>query len=245
MLNWLKSAPAAPDGSLPDTLALAGQEVPLTVSRHHNAKRMTLRYDAQRRQVKLTLPPRAPLRLAASFLKEKEAWLAAQVRRHPQPVPFTSGAVLPVLGVALTLHHHEALRGRAERQADRLHITCPTASLARRTEDWLKAEMRAEVLAEATAMADVLGAKFRRLSLRDTSSRWGSCSAEGNLSFCWRLVFAPREILSYLIAHEVAHLKEMNHSPAFWAEVAKLHPAYKKSRKWLTDNASELHRYGA
>lgn len=245
MLNWLKSAPAAANESLPDTLSLAGQEVPLAVSRHHNAKRMTLRYDAQRRQVKLTLPPRAPLRLAASFLREKETWLAAQVKRHPQAVPFAHGAVLPVLGNLLTLHHHEAMRGRAEQKTDGLHITCPSASLAKRTEDWLKAEMRVTVLAEATTMAETLGTKFRRVSLRDTASRWGSCSAEGNLSFCWRLVFAPREILSYLIAHEVAHLKEMNHSPAFWAEVAKLHPAYKKSRKWLADNASELHRYGA
>lgn len=240
MLNWLKSAPEA----LPEHLTLAGQQVPLAVSRHHNARRMTLRYDAQRRQVKLTLPPRAPLRLAMGFLQEKEAWLAAQVKRHPQAVPFVAGAELPVLGQMLVLAHSEALRGRAEKRGNTLHIACPAQSLPKRTEDWLKDTMRAEVLREATAMAEKLGVKFRRVSLRDTSSRWGSCSAEGNLSFCWRLVFAPREVLSYLIAHEVAHLKEMNHSPAFWAEVAKLHPDYKRHRKWLTDHASELHRYG-
>lgn len=243
MLDWLKSAPKAHD-PLPETLALAGREVPLAVSRHHNAKRMTLRYDAQRRQVKLTLPPRAPLRLAATFLQEKEAWLAAQVQRHPQAVPFAEGAVIPVLGTPLTLRHREAMRGRAERADGELHIACPAASLPRRTEEWLRAELRADLLLEAGAMADALGVKFRRLSLRDTSSRWGSCSAEGNLSFCWRLVFAPRHIVSYLVAHEVAHLREMNHSPAFWAEVAKLHPDYKRARKWLADNASELHRYG-
>lgn len=240
MLNWLKTAP----DTLPDTLALAGQDVPLAVSRHHNAKRMTLRYDAQRRQVKLTLPPRAPLRLAAAFLQEKHAWLTAQVKRHPQAVGFADGTVIPVLGSNVTLHHSEALRGRAERVDDILHIRCPAASLPKRTEDWLRNTLREEILAEATAMAATLGVKFQRLSLRDTSSRWGSCSAEGNLSFCWKLVFAPRHIVSYLVAHEVAHLREMNHSPAFWAEVAKIHPEYKRSRKWLADHTSELHRYG-
>lgn len=240
MLNWLTSSAE----TLPAHLTLAGQQVPLNVSRHHNARRMTLRYDAQRRQIKLTLPPRAPLRLAAGFLREKEAWLAAQITRHPEPLAFAHGAVLPVLGTSLTLHHMNTLRGRVQRIDDRLHIPCPPDALPRRTEDWLKAELRAEIIREATTMAAILSVKFRRVSLRDTSSRWGSCSSEGNLSFCWRLVFAPREILSYIIAHEVAHLREMNHSPAFWAEVANLHPPYKQSRAWLTKNASELHRYG-
>lgn len=247
MLNWLNSAPkptAKPVEVLPSSLMLAGAEVPLAVSRHHNARRMTLRYDAQRRQVKLTLPPRAPLRVALAFLHEKEAWLAAQMRSHPRPVPFAHGAVLPILGQPLTLHHIEAIRGRVERQGDRLIIPCPESALPKRVEDWLRAHLRETIIAEAREMAEILDVKFRRVSLRDTSSRWGSCSREGNLSFCWRLVFAPREILSYLIAHEVAHLREMNHSPDFWAEVARLHPAYKRSRQWLTDNASALHCYG-
>lgn len=248
MLNWLNSAPKRAltlADALPSSLMLAGAEVPLAVSRHHNARRMTLRYDAQRRQVKLTIPPRAPLRVALAFLREKEPWLAAQMHSHPRPVPFAHGAVLPVLGQPLLLHHIEAIRGRVERQEGTLLVPCPAEALPKRVEDWLRTQLREAIIAEAREMAEMLDVKFRRVSLRDTSSRWGSCSREGNLSFCWRLVFAPREILSYLIAHEVAHLREMNHSPAFWSEVAKLHPAYKRSRQWLTDNASALHCYGA
>lgn len=245
MLRWLKQTERLPADTLPDVLTLAGEDVPLAWSRHHNARRMTLRYDAQRRQVKLTVPPRAPLGLAAAFLREKEAWLSAQLRRHPPTVPFADGTVLPILGRTVTLRHAEALRGRVELHGDILTVACPAASLPKRVEDWLKAHVREAILEEATRMAAQAGLKFRRVSVRDTASRWGSCSHEGNLSFCWRLVFAPRPILSYLIAHEVAHLREMNHSPAFWQEVAKLHPAYKQSRKWLTDNAGELHRYGA
>lgn len=240
MLNWLKTSAE----TLPDQLHLAGQDVPLCVSRHPNAKRMTLRYDAQRRRIKLTLPPRAPLKLAASFLREKHHWLAAQVTRHPPVVAFTHGAVLPVLGHNLTIRHIEASRGRAERKGDELVVHCPAASLPKRVEQWLRAELRESLLVQTKAMAAALDVTYGRMSLRDTSSRWGSCSSSGNLSFCWRLVFAPPHILSYIIAHEVAHLREMNHSPAFWAEVAKLHPKYKVDRKWLTDNASALHRYG-
>lgn len=245
MLRWLATTEPKPADSLPETLMLAEMEVPLVWSRHHNARRMTLRYDAQRRQVRLTLPTRAPLRLARSFLREKAAWLAAQAQSHPPAVPFCAGAAIPVLGETLTLHHHEALRGRVERKGSALHTTCPADALPRRVEDWLKAQLREAIVAEASLMAEQAGVKFKRITVRDTSSRWGSCSSEGNLSFCWRLVFAPRDILSYLIAHEVSHLREMNHSPAFWREVAKLHPDYKRAKKWLQDNAAELHRYGA
>lgn len=245
MLRWLATTRPKPTDTLPDRLTLAGTEVPLVWSRHHNARRMTLRYDAQRRQVRLTLPTRAPLRLAHAFLHEKEHWLAMQLRSHPPATPFADGAALPVLGETLTLHHHEGLRGRVERRGDALHATCHADALPKRVEGWLKAQLREAIVEEASRMAAQAGVRFKRITVRDTSSRWGSCSSEGNLSFCWRLVFAPREILSYLIAHEVAHLREMNHSPAFWRIVAQLYPDYKRAKKWLKDNAAELHRYGA
>ncbi|RMD90830.1 MAG: M48 family peptidase, partial [Alphaproteobacteria bacterium] len=88
-----------------------------------------------------------------------------------------------------------------------------------------------------------LGRRYGRLSLRDTRSRWGSCSAEGNLNFSWRLVMAPPEVLDYVAAHEVAHLAEMNHSPAFWALVERLFPAHEAPRRWLRENGASLHRY--
>ncbi|MCH2546708.1 MAG: M48 family metallopeptidase [Alphaproteobacteria bacterium] len=240
MLSWLKTS----NNALPSHVMLAGQQVPLNVTRHHNARRITLRYDAQRRQIRMTLPPRAPMKLAAEFLDEKATWLTRQIEQHPQCVAFEHGVILPVLGEMLELRHIEALRGHNAYRDGVLAITCPVASLSTRTETWLKARLREEIMQEAIEMSATLGVKFKRISLRDTSSRWGSCSSAGNLSFSWRLVFAPREILSYIIAHEVAHLRQMNHSPAFWAEVAKLHPDYKQSRAWLTKNSSTLHRYG-
>src|SRR5690606_36723977 len=135
----------------------------------------------------------------------------AQLTARPDHLPFADGVMLPVLDTEVTIRHVESLRGRVERQGDTLVVPCPAASLPKRVEDWLKAQVREEILKDAAAMAAQAGVSCRRVSVRDTTSRWGSCSREGNLSFCWRLVFAPRDILAYLVAHEVAHLREMNH----------------------------------
>lgn len=240
MFDWF----TAFKDTLPETLIIGDVTLPLIVRRYPQARRMTLRYDAQRRVVRLSLPPRAPSRLAAAFLREKQEWLARQMERHPARVLFENDCIIPVLGTTVTLRHTVSLRGRVERKNDALHISASAEHLAKRVETWLKAQLRAAILSEAAHMADRLGVKFRRVSVRDTSSRWGSCSREGNLSFCWRLVFAPRAVLSYLIAHEVAHLREMNHSEAFWREVEKIYPDYRDAREWLKNNASELRRYG-
>jgi hypothetical protein len=94
------------------------------------------------------------------------------------------------------------------------------------------------------ALADELGVKVRRITVRDATSRWGSCSTTGVLSFSWRLVLAPAAILDYVAAHEVAHLKEMNHGPRFWALVEQTYPDMRSAKRWLQAHGMELHRYG-
>jgi predicted metal-dependent hydrolase len=229
---------------LPDHVVLDNIRVPLKISRHHNARRMTLRYDLQRRQVKLTLPPRAPARLALAFLAEKQEWLVRQVQSAAACKPFSEGMELPVFGQNYILRHRPAIRGGVELQAPFLTVTCLPEHLPRRLTDWLKHSVRERLVAEAKPMAKALGVTFKQIRVREMSSRWGSCSATGNLSFNWRLVFAPASVLTYLVAHEVAHLKEMNHSPAFWTAVAKINPDYQKARGWLQRHGNELHRYG-
>ena len=93
--------------------------------------------------------------------------------------------------------------------------------------------------------AQRLGLTYTRLGVRDQTSRWGSCSSNKTLSFSWRLILAPEEILDYVAAHEVAHLREMNHSERFWALVTKTLPGHDEARQWLRQNGQELHRYGA
>jgi len=89
----------------------------------------------------------------------------------------------------------------------------------------------------------LIGKKYSRINIRDTKSRWGSCSAEGNISYSWRLILAPNSVLDYLVVHEVSHLVEMNHSINFWNEVETLMPNYKEFRSWLKLNGERLHSY--
>lgn len=116
--------------------------------------------------------------------------------------------------------------------------------MARRVREWLKKEARAEIAAIAAAKAERIGRSIKKISLRDTRSLWGSCNHKGNLSFSWRLVFAPRDILDYIVSHEVAHLAELNHSAAFWRIVAELCPHWRESRAWLKKYGEQLFRYG-
>lgn len=230
---------------MPEYLVLSGIRLPLKVSRHHNARRMTLRYDAQRHLIRMTLPPRAPAKIAMKFIQEKRDWLAEQVLKAPEFKPFEDGMRLPILGRKYRLKHVDSARGRVELTETQLIVPALPEHFARRTEDWLRAYAREALLAETKEMAAKLRVKFKQVRVRDTSSRWGSCTSGGNLSFSWRLIFAPRHVMTYLVAHEVAHLKEMHHGPAFWEAVEFLDPNHEAARAWLHHYGTELHRYGA
>jgi hypothetical protein len=110
--------------------------------------------------------------------------------------------------------------------------------------DFLKREARRELQKSAQAHAEALSVRVKRLSIRDQSSRWGSCTSAGSLSFSWRLILAPPFVLDYLAAHEVAHLVEMNHSPRFWRVVARVCPSVERAKRWLDTYGNDLHRYG-
>jgi predicted metal-dependent hydrolase len=116
--------------------------------------------------------------------------------------------------------------------------------LDRRVHDFLKREARRDLQKAAERYADVLDVKVKRLSIRDQSSRWGSCTSSGSLSFSWRLILAPPFVLDYLAAHEVAHLVEMNHSPRFWKIVGRICNHVERAKRWLDAEGNDLHRYG-
>jgi predicted metal-dependent hydrolase len=116
---------------------------------------------------------------------------------------------------------------------------------SRRLKDWLLEQARADLDASVTRHSRMLGVKARSISLRDQTSRWGSCTAGGLLSFSWRLILAPSHVLDYVAAHEVAHLVEMNHGPRFWKHVSRCMPRLEEAKRWLRSHGADLHRYGA
>lgn len=213
----------------------------LTLRRSARARRISLRVSGLDGKVTLTLPRGIPERQALQFAETKSAWLRAQLDRQPALALVGPGTVLPVEGRPTRISLGPARR--IEHDGDTLLVPGPQSTMAARIEGWLKARARDRLVDASDRYAQALGRNYARISLRDTRSRWGSCSAEGRLMYSWRLLLAPPDVLDYVAAHEVAHLKEMNHSAAFWATVAGLLPDYDTPRRWLRDNGADLHRY--
>jgi hypothetical protein len=217
--------------------------------RHRRARRYTLRIDTATRDVVLTIPPRGSLKEARDFAQTHGEWIAARLKRLPKAAPFTHGIEVPLRGVPHRIVHRRGMRGTVwtETDANGLRLLCVAGEpphLDRRIADFLKREARRDLEAASRQHAARLGVAIKRISVRDQSSRWGSCSNAGVLSFSWRLILAPTFVLDYLAAHEVAHLIELNHSPRFWRLVARLDPNAERAKVWLDVHGADLHRYG-
>ena len=215
--------------------------VELTLRRSPRARRISLRVSGLDGKVTLTLPRGVPEAEALDFARSKARWLRAQLEARPDHVAVGIGVEIPVEGVPVQLV--EGLGRRIEIRDGQLCVPGPVDAFAARVQAWLKARARDQLAEASDRYAQVLGRRCSRLSLRDTRSRWGSCSSGGRLMYSWRLIMAPPEVLDYVAAHEVAHLVEMNHAPAFWAVVAQLCPGYAAPRRWLRQNGADLHRY--
>jgi predicted metal-dependent hydrolase len=217
--------------------------------RHRQARRYTLRIQAATREVILTLPPRGSLKEAKAFAAKHGGWIAARLGRLPALVPFAHGTLLPLRGVPHRIVHRRAVRGTVWTETDAqghrlLCVAGEAPHVARRVTDFLKREAKRDVEAASRRYAEKLGVKIGRLVVRDQTTRWGSCSTTGSLSFSWRLILAPPYVLDYLAAHEVAHLVEMNHSRRFWRLVERIYPGLQRAKAWLDVNGTDLHRYG-
>jgi hypothetical protein len=178
------------------------------------------------------------------FLHQKAKWLDERLMKYPKPIPFKDGEIIPYLGESLTILHLNSSRRDVYREGDKLIVAGPRASLSKAILDWYRREGGTEITMRVKKKSEMLGKSYGRLTIRDTKSRWGSCSSKGNLNFSWRVVMAPPYVLDYLVAHEVAHLVEMNHSMRFWRIVESLSDDLRKGRRWLSQNGHELHRYG-
>lgn len=213
--------------------------MPLTLRRSARARRISLRVSALDGRVTLTLPQQVPDREALAFAEEKADWIRGHLAKQPQPVAVGIGAVVPVEGRNRRV---VAAPGRRIILSDSA-VAVPQASPARSLQRYLKELARERLAAASDLYAARLGTGYSRLTLRDTRSRWGSCTADGGLMYSWRLILAPPGVLHYVAAHEVAHLREMNHSPAFWSLVEQIHGGYAVPRRWLRTSGALLHRF--
>lgn len=233
------------------TLDIDGRAVPLRVRRNTRARRLILRLDDDSGGAVVTIPPGTRIQDGVEMARRQSAWLAAQLKRRPEPVAFADGAVLPYLGCEHIVRHAPAGRG-VRRENGEIQVAGRPEHIRRRLMDWLKAQAKAEIGPRAHAKAQMLtdldlpgpAQRLGRITVRDTRSRWGSCAADGGLNFSWRLILAPEHVLDYVVAHEVAHLVHRDHSPRFWSLAARLTPEMEAAKAWLNAHGRDLHRYG-
>lgn len=250
-------------------MTVPGLEAPVTIRRSARARRLTLSVNEARRTGVLTVPLNTTLEQAGDFLSRHFDWLRDKVAQMPEAIPFTDGTVMPLRG----LEHRLRFVGPARRRgavwtdtqeqeiesavdwsgsdahaAPALPAICVAGDAQhapRRLKDWLIREARKDLTARSHWHAKNLEVKPKRIAVRDQTTRWGSCSATGALSYSWRVILAPPFVLDYLAAHEVAHLKEMNHSKHFWALVRETMPRMEEGRRWLRAHGNDLHSFGA
>ena len=215
--------------------------VEITLRRSARSRRFSLRVSKLDGRVTLSLPLRAREAEAMDFARSHEVWLRAALARQPAFSGVGIGDQIPVEGRLLTL---TPASGRSVRvEGESLLVPGDPVRAGVRVQAWLKVLARERLVAASDHYAGLVGRKIGQVTLRDTRSRWGSCSHQGALMYSWRLILAPPEVLTYVAAHEVAHLIEMNHSPAYWAVVARLYPGWPRQRLWLRTQGQRLHAY--
>lgn len=215
--------------------------VEITLRRSARARRFSLRVSSLDGRVTLSLPLRAREAEAMAFARTQESWLRAALAKQTRPAVVGLGSVLLIEGREVTLAPGSGRSTRLE--GDSLLLPGDPAQVGARASAWLRAMARDRLAEASDHYAGLLGRKLTRLTLRDTRSRWGSCSHAGALMYSWRLVLAPPAVLRYVAAHECAHLVEMNHAPAFWAVVERLYPGWQSERAWLHAHGPRLHAY--
>lgn len=216
----------------------------LRVRRSRRAQRLALRIMPASGEVELVVPIRASVKQGIAFAREKADWLKAHLSMLPPPVPFADGAIIPVFDQPRRIRRTDELFDGIWLTDSELKVSAAPEIVPIMVRSWLRKQARENLVSLAQEKTSFLNCRFRRLTVRDTASRWGSCSPKGDLSFSWRIIMAPDYALDYLVAHEVAHLREMNHSRRFWALVDDIADQPDRGRAWLRDHGASLHRFG-
>lgn len=229
---------------LPERIALPTGPARVEWRRSARARRISLRIDPCGGAVVVTLPLRAARSAGVALLMNNAEWVAERLAQLPQAVPFAEGAEVSIAGVPHLIRHVPNGRGGAWIDGAYLCVSGDPDFLRRRVTDFLHREAKRQLGELVARKADAIGAVPKRITLRDTRTRWGSCASDGSLSLSWRLVMAPPHVQDYVAAHEVAHLRHMNHGPRFWTLVKTLTPHKDAAMAWLHSEGSRLLRAG-
>ena len=215
-------------------------DLEIFLRRNSNSRRITLRISALDGKITITGPNYVDFKEFKNFAESKKSWLKSKKNSFWTPILVSEGIKIPIGGIDTKISFGDLQRPK---KVGSILFVCKQKPVSTQVKKYLKEICRSHLDFTCRGFAERLGSKFRKITLRDTRSRWGSCSIDANLMFSWRLIMAPENILAYVAAHEVAHLKHMDHSKDFWETVEYLFGPYKNERTWLKQNGSSLHRY--
>jgi predicted metal-dependent hydrolase len=238
-----RKAPA-PRPLEPGVITVGLDQLPVQFKRHAQARRLVLRLSPDGTTVVVTVPPRVSRTEALSFAEKSRDWVEKRLKAHGDGIALAPGNTIPLRGVPHEIRHVPARRGTVAVDATESLIVVPgdLPHLPRRLVDWMKTAARADLQLASRKYASLMDVAFKRITIRDQRSRWGSCSAGGELSYSWRLILTPPHVLDYVAAHEVAHLKHMNHGPRFWRLVLTHCPDAAAAKRWLKTHGHSVHR---
>ncbi len=224
-----------------EQIEIGDPPIQILIKRSMRARRYSLRMSNATGAVNLTVPRFANLEAAIEFARMQEGWIRKHLAKRVTPQTLNFGNTILFDGVECEIRQGT---GRSVQYEDGiLYVPGQTDKLAAKLRGYYKTIARERMFSASVYYAGKLARPIGRVTIRDTRSRWGSCTSEGNLMYSWRLIMAPRQVQAYVAAHEVCHLIEMNHSQAYWALVADIFPEYKERRQWLKQNGALLHRY--
>ncbi|AZN70280.1 M48 family peptidase [Georhizobium profundi] len=219
--------------------------LPLVIAEHGRSTRLTLRIEPGGRGLKVTVPPGVPASEIDRFIERQQGWLMTRLARYPAGSSIVDGGQISLRGVDHVIRATGKVRGRTASVVENgrafLDVGGEPEHLSRRIRDFLKKEARQDLTDAVARHAGTLKKRPGRITIKDTRSRWGSCTSDGNLAFSWRIVMAPPHVIDYLAAHEVAHLAEMNHGPQFWSTCRALCAETDAARAWLKRHGTLLH----
>ena len=219
-------------------------EIRVWVRRSRKARRLSVSVDARTGRPHLVIPFRVTYAEADQFLQLESKWLLNKLKELPPKIPFENGASVPLLGHKCCIKHLPLLPPEVSHEGHELVVGGKNDEIKHRITEWLKNLARQKLTELASQKIQATEHRSPVVNVRDPTTRWGSCSKNGRLSFSWRLILAPPSVMDYVVAHEVAHLSEFHHGPNFWLLVKKLCPGYRRSKHWLTRHGATLLRYG-
>ena len=218
-------------------------DLQIEVIRNKRQRTLRLRIDPKTGQPQISIPWLCPTFMAKSFVQKHLIWIKKNMEQTPQKQTFVPQMKITLLGKPVTLIHNPDLKRATHIDGDTLVVGGESSFFHRRVKDFIKKELKNYITDKAHTFATQQNKKIKSVTVRDTFSRWGSCSSTGGLSFSWRLALAPAFVLDYVIAHEVAHLVHMDHSVFFWQTVKQMYPESARAKRWLKENGKFLHAF--